>query len=945
MVRVGWFYFVCFIFVHVNVCFAQAVYEVDTLYPVHSLDHVLRVYPDTLDTLTPKQVLRDYSSAYYNGDQLPRYLDVGTTYWGKLTLRSDQPLEGWTLHFEDKMIGPPAWTKGNGKVDVYGYLADELIFHYRTGAEYSKAEKDYKGYWMLNAVPLDRIPVEREVHLVIKVRGNSMGYPAYFNLTARGPDQPYYHQIYQYHNSFNIFMLGVTFIIFLYHLLLYVYLREPIYLWFCLWLLFCTLTQAMTVGLIIGDFFNYRYALWFVIANGIFYSFWFFGRVFVDSKKKFPVLDKVILGLALFTLTEIVVMLFYIVFAHPQTYFTGVGMHYGILMGYTVVSLVVSILLAVKKDLFARYFGIGSVVGTAALILGTLWSMGLIVPPFRLDPFVTGMFLQITIYSFGIAYRRQRLAKVAEQERLDAQLSRMEMLRVKELNAMKTRFFTNISHEFRTPLTLIQGPIQEAAKKGRGGDRIVLEQRDFDVVHRNSERLQHLVDELLELSRLETGRVQLMLKKGSVTIPIKTLVHSFDHLAERLGIRYRCNFPQTDVQGYLDAGKLEKILGNLVSNAFKYTQKGGSVDIDVECSEKYLWVTVTDSGKGISEKDIPHIFDRFYRVEGSEQKGSGIGLALAKELVGLYKGRLTVESKVGLGSTFSLQLPLTLEAFEAEATHVALDPRSDEMEGPPLALEETDAPMKKRASERPVVLVVEDNGDLRNYIESVLKDRYRVLLAKDGEEGIRRAVETIPDAVVTDVMMPKKNGFELCTALKSNMKTSHVPILMLTAKVGQENKLDGLLKGADAYLTKPFDTDELSIRLKNLIGLRERIWARLKQDQGIWVDDLQLDSLDDRFLKKVFQTIRDHLDDSLFSVEKLAEQVGFSRAQLHRKTKALLNMTPNHLIADIRLDAAHQMLLHRTGKVSEVAYAVGFSNLSYFSKSFKRKYGQLPSEV
>ncbi|TLF44243.1 hybrid sensor histidine kinase/response regulator transcription factor [Maribacter aurantiacus] len=926
----------------------ENVYVLDTLYPVHSLDHVLKVYPDINAVFTPKKIVADTTLSFLQGDELPRYLEVGTTYWGKLSLKTKEPLIGWTLHFEDKMIGPPAWTKSNGTVDVYGYVDKEFIFHQKTGVEYPKKEKTYKGNWIMNAITLDSLPVNKVVEVIIKVKGNAMGYPAYFNLTARSPDQPYYHQFNQYHSSFNIFLFGVTFIILLYHFLQYIYLREPIFLWFCIWLVFCTLTQAMTVGFIIGGLAKFRYITWLLIANGIFYSFWFFGRAFIDSKIKFPILDRVMLGLALFILVEILLTTVYVLLLEPQTSFTGVGFHYVFLNVYAVASLIVSIVIALKNDAFARYFGIGSIVASIALVIGTLWSMDLMNPPFRLDPYATGIFLQIIIYSFGIAYRRQTIAKRNENERVEAEKSRSEILRMKDLDELKTRFFTNISHEFRTPLTLIQGPLENAKRvqKDNGVQGVTLSETEFNIVQRNSSRLQSLVDELLELSKLESGKTILSLTKNDIIPFLKLMVYSFESTAERAGIFYEVTFSSDSEIGYFDADRLEKIVNNLLSNAFKYTSQGGKVTVNVDFNNGNLDFSVSDTGNGISKEDIGNVFDRFYRVEGSERNGSGIGLALTKELVELHQGEIKVESSLGKGTAFYLKIPITLEGLPKSAMIVEAQAPTDTEEG----YFETFTTLSEKGSNRskrdlPIALIVEDNEDLRSYVGCILEGQYEILLAKDGEEGERIATTEIPDIIISDVMMPKKDGFALCDTLKTNSKTSHIPIILLTAKAGQDNKMQGLYQGADAYLTKPFASDELLVRIKNLIGLREKLWIKVKELDGLLVDDLSLNSMEDEFLKKVFKVINEHLEDCSFSVELLASSVGFSRAQLHRKLKALTNKSANQLISEIRLNSAFKLLQNCTGNVSEVAYSVGFSNLSYFAKSFKEKFGISPSEV
>ncbi|MEX0287860.1 MAG: 7TM diverse intracellular signaling domain-containing protein, partial [Flavobacteriaceae bacterium] len=272
----------------VNWLSGQEVYDIDPQYPVHDLNRHLQVIVDSTDQLSVEYLLRDSTLQFTKGDKLPRLLNSNMIYWGKLRLKALDSLLDWTLHFEDKMIGPPAWTKSNGKVDVYAYVGSELIFHQKTGVEYSKKERSTDNNWVLNSINLHELPVNTPVTLIIKAQGNSFGYPAYFNLSARSPEQPYYHQIYQFNNSFNTFMFGVTFIIFLFFLLQFIYLKESIYFWFSLWLFFCTLTQAMTNGLIIGALPAIRFPLWMFIANGIFFTFWFFGRSFIESKRKFP---------------------------------------------------------------------------------------------------------------------------------------------------------------------------------------------------------------------------------------------------------------------------------------------------------------------------------------------------------------------------------------------------------------------------------------------------------------------------------------------------------------------------------------------------------------------------------------------------------------------------------------------------------------------------------
>ncbi|NAS11134.1 hybrid sensor histidine kinase/response regulator transcription factor [Poritiphilus flavus] len=932
----------------VNLVSGQDTYEIDPQYPVHDLNSQLQVYTDSTDSLSAEYLLRDSILHFSRGDELPRLLNSNLTYWGKLRVKALDTLTNWMLHFEDKMIGPPAWTKSNGKVDVYAYAGSKLIFHQKTGVEYSKKERAAKGSWVLNSIKLQELPVGETVTLIIRARGNSFGYPAYFNLSARSPDQPYYHQIYQFHNSFNTFLFGVTFIVFLFFLLQYIYLKESIFFWFSLWLFFCVITQAMANGLIIGVLQNIRFPFWMFFANGIFFTFWFFGRSFIESKRKFPLLDKFILGLAFFVLIEIVLMTLYVIFFKPNIHFTGPGIHYQFLNLYTFGSLILSIVLSLKKDLFARYFGIGSLIASIFLIIGTLWSMGIIRPPFRLDPYGTGMFLQIIIYSFGIAYRSQKINQQNELERLNAARSLAEIQRMKDLDEVKTRFFANVSHEFRTPLTLINGPLQQAKKSSddRGDKSIVLSDKTFGVIKKNTMRLQMLVDQLLDLSKIESGNLYLKLSKGGLIQFLRSHIFSFESLAERQNISLNTHFSSEPELAYYDKDKLEKIINNLLSNAFKYTPAGGAVSVNIGHTDKNISIEISDTGNGMNKREIDRIFDRFYRVEGTETKGSGIGLALTKELVDLHNGQISVHSEKGRGTTFKLRIPILPEGLP-QSVRIEKDiSKPSDLETPPLKETEVSIaePLVQPIQEE-VVLLVEDNQDLQSHISEILEDRYKVLTANDGLQGERMAFEHIPDLIISDVMMPKKDGYELCSSLKNNIKTSHIPVIMLTAKAGQSSKMAGLTQGADAYITKPFNADELLLRVRNLIDARKKVWEHLQSLDLVAISDLNLSSVDDTFLQKVVKIIKDNIDNELLSVEDIASKVGFSRAQLHRKLKALTNKSAGQLVNEIRLKKAKNMLKQKVGSVSEIAYSVGFTNMSYFTKSFKEKFGVLPSKV
>ena len=936
--------FISMLFVATNV-FAQNIYELDPKYPVHNLDTHLQVYTDSLHHFTPETILRDSTMSFQRGNELPRLLKSNITYWGKICIKASDSLQGWKLHFQDDRIGLPAWTKSNGKIDVYIYANETLLFHEKTGVDYPKKVRSNRDYWVLNSIDLAAIPINKEITLVIKAQGNSLGYPPYFNLNARSPSQPYYHQIYQFNNTFNIFMFGVTFIIFLYHFLQFVYLRDWVYFWFSLWLFIVMSTHAMAIGIAMGNIPLFRFPLWLIVANSILSAFWFFGRLFIDSKAKFPVLDNYILALAFLILTEIMVTVLYVLFFNPERDFTGPGFHYVFLNAFAVAGFILSIVLTLKNDLFARYFGIGSMIGSLFFIVGTLWSFGILRLPVTMDPYATGIFLQIVIYSFGIAFRRQKRNEESEQERIKAERSMAEVKRMKDLDEIKTRFFANISHEFRTPLTLISGPIKSALKNNSNTGSIQLSPKHFDIINNNTDRLQNLVDQLLELSKIESGKVHLSLKQGGIIQFIRSIIFSFESLAERENISLNSSFPQEVNQAFFDKDKLEKILTNVLSNAFKYTSENGSVTVDVDRKKNHLILEVMDTGKGIAKEEVKRIFDRFYRVEGSEEKGSGIGLALTKELVELHNGNISVDSVKGQGTTFKIRLPITLTHLPQEISVISKTTTPTSEARKPLPKNSQAEMFVQEVKNLPVALLIEDNADLQYYIAETIKQSYHVKIAKDGLQGERMAFEHIPDIILSDVMMPKKDGYELCNSLKTSPKTSHIPIIMLTAKAGQENKIEGLTQGVDAYLTKPFDEDELLLLMKNLVESRKNLWEYFKALDMLLVDEIAVTSIDDKFLQDVFTAIKQNLDNEQFGVEDIARNVGFSRSQLHRKLKALSGKSANQLITEVRLNEAHRMLKQKTGTVSEVAYSVGYSNLSYFTKCFKEKFGCLPSKV
>jgi CheY-like chemotaxis protein len=411
---------------------------------------------------------------------------------------------------------------------------------------------------------------------------------------------------------------------------------------------------------------------------------------------------------------------------------------------------------------------------------------------------------------------------------------------------------------------------------------------------------------------------------------------------------------------------MEKILSNLLSNAFKFTGGGGKVTVTVtefrihnsevrsqtSIPRSGIGITISDTGIGIPEAELPHIFDRFYQVDGSQtraQEGTGIGLALVKELVDIHRGTISVRSEVGKRTDFTLQFPLGRAHLKDD--EIVEQPQQDDSTTTALEASVLSDAGEQSAGEEPepaehqsLILVVEDNADVRSYIRGYLDPTYRVLEASDGDEGINAAIESIPDLIISDVMMPKKDGYELCRILKQDEKTSHIPIILLTAKAGSESKIEGLETGADDYLVKPFKAKEMLVRVKNLIDQRQILREKFQRELIVQPREVKLKSIDEIFLTKALAVIESHLSDANFDTAALAEAVAMSRMQLHRKLRALTNSGPGELIRSFRMKRAGSMLQQKAGNISEVAYEVGYSNPSHFAQVFKDHFGVPPSE-
>lgn len=538
------------------------------------------------------------------------------------------------------------------------------------------------------------------------------------------------------------------------------------------------------------------------------------------------------------------------------------------------------------------------------------------------------------------------------QFQLKRRLAAAETQRLRELDQVKTKLYTNITHEFRTPLTVIQGVNSRIRNTGEtlGVPRIM---EDSAIIKRNSAQLLTLVNQMLELRKLESGTLSVSMVQEDIINYLKYIVESFHVYAKSKNIRLHFWAEQKELSMDYDPEKLLTIVSNLLSNAIKFTKEGGDVYLHVENKkaedngEGILSLKIRDSGIGIPDEKIPHIFDRFYQVNDEatrKAEGSGIGLALTKELVHLLQGEIDVQSTLGEGTTFTVLLPITRDASPA-TTEEPLDIKEKVDAFIPVASKgEKGLTAIKETSTLPLVLLVEDNRDVMNYLGSCLENHYQLERAYNGQEGIDKAIKLVPDLIISDIMMPLVDGFELVKTLKTHELTNHIPILLLTAKADMPSKLEGLDLGADAYLSKPFHEEELLIRLKKLTELRKALQEKYQKSAELTTSTTsEVVSQEDLFLQELKRLLDEHLDDEGFGIQKICAAMRVSRTQLHRKVKALTNKSPSIYIRSLRLAKAKVLLQTTRMSVSEISYEVGFSSPAYFTQAFSEEFGVSPS--
>ncbi|NNF33492.1 MAG: response regulator, partial [Saprospiraceae bacterium] len=539
-----------------------------------------------------------------------------------------------------------------------------------------------------------------------------------------------------------------------------------------------------------------------------------------------------------------------------------------------------------------------------------------------------GLGLEIILFSFALAYRM----KVLRQEEQKAKT-------IREIDALKNKFFTNISHEFRTPLTIINGVTEIGKEKIKSLDTAGLHQ-SMTKIKNQSDKLLNLVNQVLGLTKLETKSMKLSTRRIPLIHWVEMVVSEFDEYATQkdINLRFHSDIPACDTE--VDDRQLKTVVTNFLSNALKFTEPGGTIKVGCnrEKSDQVegIVISVKDSGIGIHESDLTRIFDRYYQADDERaivHSGMGVGLSMSKEIVELMGGKIEVESKLNEGTVFSIWLPLKMLPIGDVDGH---EPMPDEKKTALPILSELPG------EEKPIILIIDDHPEMVELLSEMLSNDFSLIKAYQGEEGLQKALEHIPDIIIADVMMPVMDGLELCEKLKSNVRTNHIPVILLTAKTENQDRIKGYKKGADVYLTKPFEKQELLIIINNLYALRKTLQE--KYSHFTFIEDKEKIKTDDSFIHQVHQILEENLSDADLSVEAMAKKLFMSRMQLHRKIKAISDKSASHYIRSYRLHKSRLLLKDLNASISDVAYDVGFQSPNYFSRSFNQEFGITPSD-
>ncbi|WP_299553152.1 two-component regulator propeller domain-containing protein [Seonamhaeicola sp.] len=576
-----------------------------------------------------------------------------------------------------------------------------------------------------------------------------------------------------------------------------------------------------------------------------------------------------------------------------------------------------------------------------------------VLPPFWKTNFAYFLYSAL-IVGLLLMYRRFTIIKTTKKHQLE--LEHIEKEKNDELNRVKLEFFTNISHEFRTPLTLIKGPLRYLQKNGHEIDNKAA-QEQYGLMQKNTEYLLRLVNQLLDFRKVNQGKMRLVLRKSDIIHFVKELTEPFQFLAQKQQITFSVNAHKDSIDSWFDHEALEKIMSNLLSNAFKFTPQKGEIKIEIfEDENKHVVIKVIDNGMGIDKDKIKNIFERFYtdnKAGKKKQKGVGIGLSFTKSLVDLHQGSIDIQSEPNVETVFTFKLPMEKRVYEGipEITCKDVDDvdfyvRSSETESAAISINDEiiDQNLSTNKSNLPIVLVVDDNNDIRTFIKQALSKHYSIYEADNGKTGLELANKLMPSIILTDIVMPEMDGYDLCKNIKTQKETSHIPVIMLTAKLSQESEIEGRKIGADGYIRKPFDIELLELKMGNILKRRDDLRKRFNREITLQPKEVTVTSLDEMFLQKAISIVEDNMMNTDFNVEMLVKEMGYSRSNLYSKFKEITGLSSSEFIRNIKLKRAVQLFEQSDYSVKEIMYMTGFNTASYFAKCFKKQFGVIPSE-
>lgn len=878
--------------------------------------YILKDLKCHLDFGLDRSGFNDEDFEIYNND---KELDSRSCYWMHFRIK---PTEGFQHYFKD-------WKLSIGEADYATvFLTDNqgvVLEQKDFGKWYPKSKKEEDLNFKVQRVKLS-LDLSEELHFFIKYQKKD-NHKHFIDIRFKKYDF-YQSSSYLFSTWQDWLFLGFILTMILLNLLFYFSTHYSAYLYHGLFILgffiFILDLYGITLNLPIID--EYPFMVQFVDMLGIGIAdvaYFQFIRFYLNLKQKLPLWDLILSKIVIIKLIfyPLAIAFYYISYNEPLTdkfLLVFLLVEYSIIIFFLIFRLK-------PKEKAALFLIVGSSFLLILLLVDTLSLLSNIGISKTISQ--VGILGEILAFSFGLSYRFRQLKKEEEQAE-----------KIRELSEFKSQLLTNITHEFRTPLTIIQGVSELFQESLTSNIKPAEIKKGYDAIERNSHNLLNLVNQMLDLAKIESKSLELDLASKDLIALIKEVKSGLSNAAQKKKISLTFESNLTSLDNDMDEQKVHTILVNLISNAIKFTPQYGSVSISLDtyniANNGVARIKIADSGIGIPKGDLEHIFDRFFQSKTSEEShvGSGIGLSLVKDLINLMNGSIDVESKIDQGTVFTIELPIKNE----------LKAKAQEIEEKQKVFVQNEDERFDLLDQKPVLLIVEDNVDIVDYLDRLLRDDYELVKAYDGQEGLEKANAIIPDLIISDLMMPKLDGIQLCESLKKNEKTNHIPIIILTAKSAFEHKIEGLNTGADAYLTKPFRKEELFVRLKKLNESRTMLQEKFRQFSLIEKPNTL--KKENSFLHKIHSVIEANLNNTQFNVEELAKQMFMSRMQLHRKIKAVSDRTTSNYIRSYRLYKSKPLLSDVNLSISEVAWAVGFQDVNYYSKSFQKEFGLSPSE-